>query len=100
MTFLLHRRTDWGIRWMVLLACATVAGTALKVYQWYFSRPLWVDEQMVLLNVRDRAVPNLIGSLWMDQAAPLGWLVLQRGFVTLVGTSDRDIRALGWAGIP
>ena len=94
MTFLLHRRTDWGIRWMVLLACATVAGTALKAYQWYFSRPLWVDEQMVLLNVRDRAVSDLGGSLWMDQAAPLGWLVLQRGVVTMVGTSDRDIRAL------
>ena len=79
---------------MVLLACAAVAGTALKVYQWYFSRPLWVDEQMVLLNVRDRAVSDLGGSLWMDQAAPLGWLVLQRGVVTMVGTSDRDVRAL------
>ena len=94
MTFLLHRRTDWGIRWMVLLACAAVAGTALKAYQWYFSRPLWLDEQMVLLNVRDRAVSDLGGPLWMDQAAPLGWLVLQRGVVTMVGTSDRDIRAL------
>ena len=79
---------------MVLLACAAVAGTALKVYQWYFSRPLWLDEQMVLLNVRDRAVTDLIGPLWMDQAAPLGWLVLQRGVVTMIGTSDRDVRAL------
>jgi hypothetical protein len=94
MPFRLRGRTDWSIRWIVLLACATVAGTALKVYQWYFSRPLWLDEQMVLLNVRDRAVPDLIGPLWMDQAAPLGWLVLQRGVVTMIGTSDRDVRAL------
>jgi hypothetical protein len=77
-----------------LLACAAVAGTALKAYQWYFSRPLWLDEQMVLLNIRDRAMPDLIGPLWMNQAAPLGWLVLQRGVMTLIGTSDRDVRAL------
>lgn len=79
---------------MVLIACAAVAGTALKVYQWYFSRPLWLDEQMTLLNVRDRAIPDLVGPLWMDQAAPLGWLALQRAVVTTVGTTDRDVRAL------
>jgi hypothetical protein len=94
MPFQLRRRPDWPIRWIVLLACATAAGTALKVYQWYFSRPLWLDEQMVLLNVRDRAIPDLTGPLWMDQAAPLGWLALQRGVVTMIGTSDRDVRAL------
>jgi hypothetical protein len=94
MRFRLHPRADWGIRWVVLIACAAVAGTALKVYQWYFSRPLWLDEQMVLLNVRDRAIRDLMGPLWMDQAAPLGWLVLQRGVVTMIGTSDRDVRAL------
>ncbi len=87
-------RTDWPIRWIFLLASAVVAGTALKAYQWYFSRPLWLDEQMVLLNVRDRAVTELIGPLWMNQAAPLGWLVLQRGVVTMIGTGDRDVRAV------
>jgi hypothetical protein len=87
-------RADWGIRWTVLLASAAVAGTALKAYQWYFSRPLWLDEQMVLLNVRDRAILDLVGPLWMNQAAPLGWLALQRAAVTMIGTSDRDVRAL------
>ena len=94
MPFRLRRRTDWQIRWIALIACAMVAGTALKVYQWYFSRPLWLDEQMVLLNARDRAIPDLTGPLWMNQAAPLGWLVLQRGVVAVIGTSDRDVRAL------
>jgi hypothetical protein len=94
MGFRLRGRPDWGIRWIVLIACAAVAGTALKAYQWYFSRPLWLDEQTVLLNVRDRAIPDLVGPLWLNQAAPLGWLVLQRGVVTMSGTSDRDVRAL------
>ena len=82
------------IRWAFLLTCAAVAGTALKMYQWYFSRPLWLDEEMVLLNVRDRAVADLTGPLWMNQAAPFGWLVLQRGVVTALGTGDRDVRAV------
>ena len=66
----------------------------LKAYQWYFSRPLWVDEQMILLNARDRSFSGLIGALWMDQAAPLGWLALQKAILETFGTSDRGVRVL------
>ena len=75
-------------------AAIAAAGTALKIYQWYFSRTLWVDEEMVLLNVRDRGFSDLIGSLWLGQAAPLGWLALQRWVVTEFGTNDRAVRAI------
>jgi hypothetical protein len=71
-----------------------VAGTALRIYQWYFSKPLWVDEEMVLLNVRDRAFSELLGPLWLNQAAPLGWLALQRSAVTVFGTNDIVVRAV------
>ena len=70
------------------------AGTILKVHQWYHSRPLWVDEQMVLLNARDRAFSALAGALWFDQAAPLGWLAIQRLVITAFGASDRAMRAV------
>ena len=33
---------------------------------------------MVALNFRDRSFPDLPGPLWLGQAAPLGWLALQR----------------------
>jgi hypothetical protein len=69
------------------------AGTALKVYQWYFSRPLWLDEEMVLLNARDRAPSELFGELWLDQAAPVGWLALQHAVIT-IDPSDRAVRIL------
>jgi hypothetical protein len=81
-------------RWYLPAAILAVAGTALKIFQWYFSRPLWLDEQMVLLNIRDRAVSDLIGPLWLDQTAPLGWLVLQHAVINAFGTSDRAVRAL------
>ena len=94
-------------KWYLPAVALAFAGTVLKVYQWYFSRPLWVDEEMVLLNIRDRAASELIGALWLNQTAPLGWLALQRAVVTAFGTSDRAVRALPvlfgiatlWAGL-
>ena len=88
-----------------------VAGATLKIYLWYHSRPLWLDEEMVFLNIRDRTLSELAKPLWLDQSAPLGWLVLQRIVLDLFGTGDRAIRALSvlfgigtiaiaaWAGI-
>ena len=78
----------------MLAALLAAGGTALKIYQWYYARPLWLDEEMVLLNVRDRAMAELTGPLWLNQAAPLGWLALQRVVVTAFGVSDRAVRAL------
>ena len=74
---------------VLIAACLTLAGTALKIQQWYFSRPLWLDEEMVLLNVRDRSFGELTGALWLSQAAPIGWLWLQRVAVLAFGTDDR-----------
>jgi hypothetical protein len=59
----------------VLIACA---GSAALLYWLGRARPLWVDEEMLLLNVRDRRFTQLAGALWLDQSAPLGWLALER----------------------
>jgi hypothetical protein len=71
-----------------------LAGIASRIYVWYFSRPLWVDEEMVLLNVRDRAFAELGGALWLDQSAPVGWLALQRVVMQAFGLADRTGRAV------
>ena len=70
-----------------------VAILALKAYQWYFSRTLWLDEEMVLLNVRDRHLSELFRPLWLNQTAPIGWLVLQHWVVAVFGSADRAVRA-------
>ena len=87
-------RQRWSPYWSLIAACVAAAGTAIKIQQWYFSRPLWLDEEMVLLNVRDRPFADLTGALWLDQAAPIGWLWLQRAAVLAFGTDDRVVRAL------
>jgi hypothetical protein len=84
-------RALWGYS---LAAVFAIAGVLLKTLQWYHSRPLWVDEEMTFLNIRDRMFSQLIGPLWMDQTAPLGWLALQRVILQTFGTDDRAVRAL------
>jgi len=88
------RRRLWGYTLAVLIACA---GMGLKFHQWYHSRTLWLDEEMVFLNIRDRMWSELAGPLWLNQSAPLGWLALQRGILQTFGTDDRAVRALSVA---
>ena len=40
-----------------------VLGCALVVAQWWSARPLWLDEQMIALNLRDRTMGELTGRL-------------------------------------
>jgi hypothetical protein len=71
-----------------------VAGAALLVYWTSTARPMWVDEEMLALNVRSRGFAHLGGALWLDQSAPLGWLTLERAVMMVFGTSERAVRLL------
>jgi hypothetical protein len=74
------------------LTIATVI--AIDVYQWRIALPFWVDEEMIALNVRDRSVGDLGGSLWLGQSAPFGWLVLERLAMILLGAGEGAMRAV------
>src|SRR5262245_55733588 len=42
-----------------------VAGAGLLVYQWLGARPMWVDKEMIALNLRDRTLTQLATPLWL-----------------------------------
>jgi len=88
---------------LVASALALAAFTAVDIYQWLSALPLWVDEEMIALNVRDRSVAGLSGPLWMGQSAPFGWLVLERAALSLFGTGEASVRSVallfGLAGV-
>jgi hypothetical protein len=50
--------------------CIALAGAAVDTYHWSRAAPLWLDEQMVAVNLRDRSVVNLAGTLSLGQTAP------------------------------
>jgi hypothetical protein len=75
----------------VALAIA-LAGVTIDVYQWSAAPTLWLDEEMIALNVRDRSFADLSGELWLEQSAPYGWLVMQRTVLLTVGDGERALR--------
>ena len=77
---------------LALAATLTAFSVALVVWQWTDARPLWLDEEMIALNIRDRSFADLTGRLWLEQSAPLGWLVLQRVSLVTLGSSEVAVR--------
>lgn len=77
-----------------LVGTLVAASAAVLVYWTATARPMWVDEEMLALNVRDRGFFQLAGPLWLDQSAPLGWLALERLLMLVFGTGERAVRAL------
>ncbi len=73
-------------------AVIAVAAAVLLVHEWAQARPLWLDEQMIALNLRERGWADLAGALWLGQAAPFGWLVLQRLALVTVGDGELALR--------
>ena len=71
-----------------------IGGAAIVLYQWIGARPLWLDEEMIALNFRDRSFAELGGRLWLDQSAPLAWLALQRLVLLVLGPSEIALRAI------
>jgi hypothetical protein len=86
----LLRETKRPAYWIATLTA--LVGAGLLIYWEWTARPLWVDEEMILLNVRDRALARLAGPLWLDQSAPLGWLALERLVMLTCGSGERAVR--------
>ena len=72
----------------------TAAAAGVLFYWTSTARPMWVDEEMLALNVRARGFGQLAGPLWLDQSAPFGWLVLERLIMVTLGTREIAVRAL------
>ena len=81
----------------VLVAPPLVLAVVLSgvdAVQWWRGPPLWLDEQMIALNVRDRSFAELTGALWLGQSAPLGWLVVERVVLLTLGSGELALRLI------
>lgn len=67
-------------------------GAGVDIAQWLRAAPLWVDEEMIAINLRDRTLVDLSGPLWLAQSAPIGWLVVQRIALVTLGDSELMLR--------
>jgi hypothetical protein len=67
-------------------------GTVLRVWVWLLDRPLWLDEQMLATNIRDRGFLSMAGDLGDHQVAPVGWLWAQWLVSYAAGYDERTLR--------
>jgi hypothetical protein len=91
-TFSADARARWP--WLVPAAPALVASVIalLELRRLLVPTPLWLDEETIALNARDRAFSQLGGPLWLGQSAPFGWLVFERAAILALGTSESALR--------
>jgi hypothetical protein len=85
--------TDKGNRSWIPVAIALL-GAGVLISWTSIGKTLWVDEEMLGLNARFRPFSGFGGALWLDQSAPLGWLLLERLILMVLGTGERAARLL------
>ena len=86
-------RARWP--WLVPAAAPALVASVIAVLEFrrlLVPTPLWLDEETIALNVRDRAFSQLGGALWLGQSAPFGWLVFERAAILALGTSETALR--------
>jgi hypothetical protein len=73
---------------------AVLLGLALRAIQYAADRSLWLDESMLALNITHRSAAGLTRTLDYAQAAPLGFLELEKLASHLFGDSELALRVL------
>ena len=73
-------------------ASLVMLGMILRLRAYLANRSLWFDESTLALNIVERGFAQLVQPLDHLQAAPLGFLVMERLAVTLFGASEYALR--------
>jgi hypothetical protein len=88
--------TDGRWRWLLsnqtVLWAFVVLGILLRLRQYLFDRSLWVDESMLALNIIRRSPAELLKPLDYSQAAPVGFLWLEKLAVQYLGSGEMALR--------
>jgi hypothetical protein len=75
-------------------AAVFVAGAGVRLEHYLTRRSLWLDEAMLANNIVGRGYGDLLRRLDNDQAAPAGFLWLERLCVQVLGTNEYALRLI------
>jgi hypothetical protein len=87
MTRAANSRFAFSWEWILLLI-----GAALRLRQYFSGRSLWADEAMLALNIVNRSFAELFQPLDYDQGAPLGFLLVEKLFNSILGRHELVLR--------
>ncbi|MFZ5819001.1 MAG: glycosyltransferase family 39 protein [Chloroflexota bacterium] len=83
--------TRWlasDLAWWLL----ALTGVLLRLRQYTANRSLWADEASLAYNLANRSFAELTGLLDYHQAAPIGFLFIEKFFVVTLGNYDYVMR--------
>lgn len=67
-------------------------GILVRLVQYLYNRSLWNDEAALALNIVNRSYAELLKPLDYDQAAPVGFLFVEKLAIQLFGDSEYSLR--------
>jgi hypothetical protein len=71
-----------------------IVGASLRVIEYLANRPLSIDESFLALNLIDKSPAELLHGLDFKQAAPLGFLEVEKLVVDVFGRTEYAMRLL------
>ena len=79
-----------NLKWLpiIIIGIAVI----LRFIQFVSDRSLWLDESMLALNITSRSFAELFQPLDYFQVAPIGFLVLEKSVVGLLGNNEYALR--------
>ncbi len=75
-----------------LLMIIILFGIILRLGQYLFNRSLWLDESYLTLNIINKSFSQLLLPLDYDQAAPIGFLIVEKVIVGIFGNNEYALR--------
>jgi hypothetical protein len=76
----------------VIAALLILLGALLRIRQYLTGRSLWADEAMLALNIVNRGFAGLFQPLDYDQGAPIGFLLVEKIFNSILGKNELALR--------
>ncbi len=67
-------------------------GIAIRLIQYLANRSLWADEAVLALNIVNRSYLELLQPLDYDQGAPIGFLMVEKLAVQILGNNEYVLR--------
>lgn len=88
------RETSWveGLRGTPGFLFFLITGMAPRLLLFFHNRSMWNDEVGLALNLIERSAAGLLEPLDYGQAAPVGFLLVSKGLVSLFGAHDMVFR--------
>jgi hypothetical protein len=82
------------LRWTLLALAVMAVGAAMRLRFYFYNRSMYRDEAALALNIVHRSFGGLLKPLDNDQGAPVGFLLLEKLVVSVLGNHEYALRLM------